>query len=172
MVSEVIDLINTTLKGLADYADNGSSLPIPTPRWTKLQINKVYGKKEVERVGHLPRLVWSFGSFKGTSTKHIGDNPHQGTSIEADVIAHIFCKSDNEIYYLMNDIVVSARKILHDPGLKYTGDVIDTGDEATNGYGLELKITMDLKILDTGLPYRTITSEELTTNFINIQPSS
>lgn len=164
MVTEVIGMINQVIldnRRGNEYVKN-------------LQIASIYGKSEVERNGHTPRIVWTFGTDTYTSTGHIGANPHQGHSIECEVDAHIFARSPEEAYNIANDILSGTRQVVHEPGLlSATGKMMDPGEVAQNGYGYILSLKVSLTVLDPGLPYIQLQGFNMTPTltFYDKQPS-
>lgn len=136
------------------------------------QIETVYGNRAVEFNGHTPRLVWTFGRDRYTQTKHIGNNPHQGRSLEAEVFCHIFGNTPDDVYNLANDVISAVRQVVHDPGLlSASGELLDVGEISQNGYGYRLAMVIDVTSIDPGLPYVNIEHVAPTAIYIDIQPS-
>jgi hypothetical protein len=164
MIARVISMINQVI------LDNRKA----NEYLKDLQIASVYGKTEVERNGHTPRIVWTFGKDKFDVTSHIGANPHQGNSMESEINCHIFAKSPDDAYNIANDVVVATRVVVHAPGLlSASGEMMDPGEVAQNGYGYLLSMTVSLTVLDPGLPYINLQGFNMTPTltFYDIQPS-
>lgn len=161
MLPRIIDVINTELKNIR--AANGYEPPV--------QISTDYSGKSFEKLGPTPRLTWTFGKDRFTPTKHLGMNPHQGKSMESEVFAHCFHKSPDDVYNLVNDVVSATRIALCEPSIiSITGEMLDPGENAQDGYGYKLSMVLDVTILDPGLKYQTVVNETLTAQFVLIQP--
>lgn len=161
MLPRIIDLINTELQAIMKSKQQPAIPPA--------QIEKTYGNVAVENNGTTPRIVWTFGRDRFTPTKHLGLNPHQGKSMESEIYCHVFHKSPDDVYNLVNDIVASTRIVLCEPSIiSASGEMIDPGENSQNGYGYKLSMTIDVTILDPGLWYTTIEDTVQSGTFITI----
>ncbi len=161
MLPRIIDLINTELQAIMKSKQQPAIPPA--------QIEKTYGNIAVENNGVTPRIVWTFGRDRFTPTKHLGVNPHQGKSMESEIYCHVFHKSPDDVYNLVNDIVAATRITLCEPSIiSASGEMLDPGENSQNGYGYKLSMTVDVTILDPGLWYTTIEDTTQTGTFITI----
>lgn len=147
MLIKVINTINTELKKLQPL----------------VQVEVVYGNRAVPFAGPTPRVVWTFVSDTFTPTRHLGTNPHQVRSMESKVEAHIFHKSVDEVYFLVNDVIVAATRTVLQPSLlNVDGFLLDPGQNAQNGYGYKLSMVLDITIVEPPLKIAPITVVEPT----------
>jgi len=161
MLPRIIDLINTELQAIMKSKQQPAIPPA--------QIEKTYGNIAVENNGTTPRIVWTFGRDRFTPTKHLGVNPHQGKSMESEIYCHVFHKSPDDVYNLVNDIMAATRIVLCEPSIiGASGEMLDPGENSQNGYGYKLSMTIDVTILDPGLWYTTIEDTAQTGTFISI----
>ena len=138
-----------------------------------IQTEIVYSKRSVDSNGVTPRVVWSFNGYNIAPTRHLGTNPHQGHSMEFQVVAHCYAKTPEDLLFLINDVLVATRIVLCEPSIRSaSGDFLDPGEVAQNGYGSRLSMTLDINIFDPGLKYVILQQENLSASFINIQPQT
>lgn len=160
MISRIIDLIVTELNLIRKA--NGEP---------PIQSDLVYGNRAVESTSVTPRIVWSYSSFNITPTKHIGTNPHQGSSMEADVVVHCFEKTPEKLFFLINDVMAATRIALCEPSVRRgSGQFLDPGEVSQNGFGASFTLTLDVTITDPGLRYVNIAQTVNVGAFIGIQP--
>ncbi|RTK98737.1 MAG: hypothetical protein EKK57_11210 [Proteobacteria bacterium] len=163
MLPRIIGLINTTLQ---DILQSKQQPTIPLS-----QIEIVYGNRAIEFNSVTPRIIWTFGKDRFTPTKHLGVNPHQGKSMESEVYCHVFHKSPDDVYFLVNDIVAATRITLCEPSIiSASGEMLDPGENSQNGYGYRLSLVLDVTILDPGLKYIQIKTVDAHGEFVEIQP--
>jgi hypothetical protein len=166
MIPRILDLINTTLITVVrpDLNVQGKEPPL-------LQIERRYGKRAVEFNGPTPRIVWTYATGKVTPTKHIGVNPHQGHSLSFDVVAHCFHKTEELVLNLVNDLLSATRITLCEPSLLNAEvDLIDPGEETVQTFAADLRMTIDVTILDPGLNYIQVKQVNADGQFVDIQP--
>lgn len=142
MLINVINNINTELRGLQPL----------------VQVEIVYGNVAIPIAGPTPRVVWTFSGDTFSTTRHLGKNPHQVKSLEAGIEAHIFHKSPDEVYYLVNDVLVATHRTVLEPSiLSAVGEWLDSGQNAQNGYGYKLSLILDITIVEPPLQVAPIT---------------
>lgn len=147
MLINVINNINTELKALQPL----------------VQVENVYGNRAVPFNAVTPRVVWTFTGDTYTPTRHLGTNPHQVKSLQAGIDAHIFHKTPDELYYLINDVFVAVHRTVLEPSvISCSGVWLDPGENTQNGYGYRMSLVLDITIVEPPRQEVTITTAEPT----------
>ncbi len=162
MVPRILNLINTELQVIRKA--NQYDPPV--------QVEVVYGNRAIESTSVTPRIVWTFSGGNISPTKHLGVNPHQAKSIEADVTCHMFHKSPDDVLNLLNDVMVATRIVMCEPSIiKASFEFVDPGENYQNGFCILLNLTLDVTLIDPVTPYVTVNTVNPTATFLHIQPS-
>lgn len=118
-------------------------------QFKKLQpgVQTEYSKGDLSAQGPTKRVVWYIENDSFGPVKHLGSNPRQTFSREANVAFQIFALTTEELDSYIEDILSSAQLIMNEDGItEASGETIDLGTEAQNGYGYKLNITLSTTV--------------------------
>jgi hypothetical protein len=115
----------------------------------KLQpgVQTEYSKNDLSANGPTERVVWYIENDSYGPVKHLGSNPRQTFSREANVAFQIFSKTTENLDNYIEDVLSAAQLIMNEDGIiEASGETIDLGTEDQNGYGYKLNITLSTTV--------------------------
>ena len=123
------------------------------------------GKSNLSSNGPTERVVWYLENDSYGPSHNLGQNPKQAFSRDALVSFCLFAGSPERIDSLINSMAVAIKWIMNEDGLELSGEMIDLGVEAVNGFGYKLDAVISTVIAEPMYPVGIVKSEVITTQF-------
>jgi hypothetical protein len=126
-----------------------------------------YSRGELSTNGPTERIVWYIENDSFGPVKHLGENPRQTFSREANVAFQIFSKTTEGLDDYINDLLSAAQLVMNEDGVpEGNGATIDLGTESQNGYGYKLNMILSTTVTNRMRTVGVLRSEVIAANFV------
>lgn len=126
----------------------------------------IYGKSNLSSNGPTERVVYYLEGDNYGPFKHLGANGKQAFSREDQIAFHIFSDKAEKIDDYIEAMLCAAKLIMNEDGIiSASGEMIDLGVEAANGFMYKLDITLDTVVKERMRQVAVARSEVITTQF-------